>query len=257
MIDLHAHVLPGIDDGPRDLEAAIALVRAAAVAGTRQIVATSHVSERYPTSADEIDAAVAGLREALAADGVDVGVIAGAELALDRAPDLDDVELDRLRLGEGPYLMVESPLSAAVGDFDSMIIGLARTHRIVLAHPERCPAFRRNPERLMRLVARGAVCSITAGALGGRFGRDVRRFTIWLFEQGLVHNVASDTHDLGARRPEVLAFLADAERDLPGLREHVPWLTETVPAAVLAGKPIRTPPRLRLRRTFPWRHRRS
>lgn len=253
MIDLHAHVLPGIDDGPGDLDAALALVRAAAAAGTRRIVTTSHVSSRYPNSAAEIDACVRVLREALAANDIDVELAAGAEVSLSRAQQLDPSELERLRLGDGPYLLVESPLNPAVGDFEWMIEDLARTHRIVLAHPERCPAFQRDPDRLVRLVARGAISSITAGALSGRFGKDVRQFTIWLFEQGLVHNVASDTHDLGSRGPEVLALLAAAEKELPGLNEQVSWLTDAVPAAVLAGEPVGTPALLpRARRTW-WR----
>lgn len=250
MIDLHAHVLPGLDDGPEDLDAAKALVRAAVAAGTQRIVATSHVSNRYPTSAAEIDAGVAILNRALSDDGVDVELIAGAEVALERAQRLEDTELAKLRLGEGPYLLVESPLSPAVGDFEWMIDELARTYRIALAHPERCPAFQRNPDRLVRLVARGAICSITAGAVRGRFGRDVQRFTVWLFERGMVHNVASDTHDLAGRRPEVLELLAAAEKDLPGLGQEVEWLTDTVPAAVLAGEAIGTPrPLGRVRRS--------
>ena len=253
MIDLHAHVLPEIDDGPQDLDAAVALVRRAAEAGTRQIVATSHVSTRYPNSADEIGACVAKLREALSAENVDVAIVAGAELSLNRARELDEAELARLRLGDGPYLLVESPLHPAVGDFEWMIDQLAGAHRIALAHPERCPAFQRDPGRLIRLVSRGAICSITAGALRGDFGRDVRRFTTWLFEEGLVHNVASDTHDLAGRRPEVLQPLAEAEKELPGLRDHVEWLTETVPAAILAGDAIGSPARLAKARRPWWR----
>src|SRR2546429_269699 len=84
------------------------------------------------------------------------------------------------RLGHGPYLLVESPLNPAVGDFEWMIDRLFSEHRIALAHPERCPTFQRNPERLIRLVSKGAICSVTAGAIRGDFGRDVKRFTAWL-----------------------------------------------------------------------------
>ena len=253
MIDLHAHVLPGIDDGPEDEVAAVALLRAASAAGTRTVVTTSHASRRFPNSAAEIGDGVRRMREVLSAEGIDVELIPGAEVSLQRVQQLEADELERLRLGDGPYLLVESPLNPAIGDFEWMVDSLADSHRIALAHPERCPAFQRDPDRLIRLVARGAICSITAGALHGNFGRDVKRFTLWLFEHGLVHNVASDTHDLAGRRPEVLDLLADAERDLPGLGEQVSWLTETVPAAVLAGKPIGTPARLQRGRRSWWR----
>ena len=86
-----------------------------------------------------------------------------------------------------------------------MIAGLrARGHEVVLAHPERCPAFHRDLDALARLTASGVVCSITAGSLVGRFGRDVQRFALALVEAGLVHNVASDAHD-ATRRPPGLA----------------------------------------------------
>jgi protein-tyrosine phosphatase len=254
VIDLHTHVLPGIDDGPEDVAAAVALVRAASAAGTNRIVATSHVSRRYPNSATEIGRTVEEMRRVLADEAIDVELIAGAEVSLARAQEIDEAELKRLRLGGGPYLLVESPLNPAIGDFEWMIASLAESHRIALAHPERCPAFQRDPDRLVRLVARGAICSITAGAVRGDFGRDVKRFTLWLFERGLVHNVASDTHDLAGRRPEVLEPLAGAEKDLPGVGELVSWLTETVPAAVLAGEPVGTPPHLRRSRRA-WRRR--
>lgn len=253
MIDLHAHVLPGIDDGPEDVAAAVALVRAAAAAGTKRIVATSHVSRRFPNSAAEIAGRVEQMRAVLATEAIDVELLPGAEVSLGRAQEIDEGELERLRLGSGPYLLVESPLNPAIGDFEWMIGSLAQSHRIALAHPERCPAFQRDPDRLVRLVARGAVCSITAGAVRGDFGREVKRFTLWLFEQGLVHNVASDAHDLAGRRPEVLEPLAGAEKDLHGLGEHVSWLTETVPAAVLAGEPVGSPPRLKRGRRSWWR----
>ena len=253
MIDLHAHVLPGIDDGPDDVADAVALVRAASVAGTRQIVATSHVSRRFPNSAAEIAVRLEQTRAALAAEAIDVELISGAEVSLGRAAELDESELERLRLGSGPYLLLESPLNPAVGDFELIVDSLAESHQIALAHPERCPAFRRDPGRLVRLVARGALCSVTAGALRGDFGREIKRFTLWLFEQGLIHNVASDAHDLGARRPEVLEVLAGAEPELPGLGEEITWFTETVPAAVLAGEPVGSPPRLQHVRRSWWR----
>src|ERR1700722_13710687 len=102
MIDLHFHALPGLDDGPPDLEAAVALVRAAADTGVRAIVATPHVNWEWPNSAQQISDAVRGLRAQLIAESIPVEVFAGAEVALTRAFEMTDGELRKLRLGGGP-----------------------------------------------------------------------------------------------------------------------------------------------------------
>src|SRR5947209_5785401 len=170
-IDLHAHVLPGIDDGPPNLPSALALVRAAGADGTEAIVATPHVNERYPTRPPAMARAVAALGAELESAGVAVRVLPGAEIALTQVSALDEAQLRALALGGGPYLLVESPLSSAAGDFEIVIYDLLdRGFRLVLAHPERCPAFQREPVRLRRLVIAGVLCSVTAAALTGRFG---------------------------------------------------------------------------------------
>ena len=201
MIDLHTHVLPGVDDGPPTLDLAVELARLAAGSGVKTIVATPHVSPRYRRTSAEISAAVEVLRAALRSEGVDVAIVPGAEVDLITALDLDDAELTALRLGGGPHLLVESPLSAGAGDFDPMLADIRRRgHQVVLAHPERCPAFQHAPERIERLVEQGFLCSITAGSIGGRFGGTVRRFTLELIARGWVHNVSSDMHDAVRRR---------------------------------------------------------
>jgi protein-tyrosine phosphatase len=237
MIDLHCHVLPGIDDGPATIEESVALARAAATAGTRTIVATPHVSWRYHNEPQTIARLVDELNARLSSERVDVEVRPGAELAMSRIPDTDGPQLAGLTLGGGGWLLVEPPFSPIVTGLDRIVLSLlADGHRVVLAHPERCPAFHRDPEALRALVTAGVLTSITAGSLVGRFGRDVRRFSLGLVEQGMVHNVASDAHD-NARRPPGIA----AELDRAGLRPLAQWLTQAVPGAILAGAEI--PPR--------------
>jgi protein-tyrosine phosphatase len=241
MIDLHAHVLPGIDDGPPDLDAALALLSAMAEGGVRTVVATPHVSELYPNGPEEIRAALATVRQAVTARGLEIEVLAGAEVTIEAACALPDEELRALCLAGGPSLLVESPLSPSAGDFDPLLASLReRGFSLVLAHPERSPAFQREPRRLLDLVAAGDLCSVTAGAMSGRFGRTARRFTIDLLREGFVHDVASDAHDLAGRPPGLLAGFAALESELPGIAAHARWHTEEVPAAILAGR--RPPP---------------
>lgn len=244
VIDLHCHVLPGIDDGPATIEDSIAIARAAAAGGTSRIVATPHVSWRFPNSAQTIERLTRDLRERLRAERVPVEILPGAELAMTWAGELDRAELPRLRLGHGPWLLLEPPFTPMAGGLDAIVLGLQRSgQKILLAHPERCPSFHRDPATLRALVRAGALTSITAGSLVGRFGGEVRRFALSMVAEELVHNVASDAHDDVQRPPSIGPELERA--GLGPLRE---WLTLDVPAAILNGEPLPPRPAFSIRR---------
>lgn len=239
MIDLHCHLIPGIDDGPPTLEGSLDLARAMVAAGTRIAVATPHIDGRWNVDPLRVPDLVADLRMAIAAERIDLVVLAGGEVALTRLPEMDAAQRDAVRLGAGPYLLLESPHTALTTDFDHLVLSLVgQGMPILLAHPERCPTFLRHPHKLPRLVEAGVLCSVTAGALAGRFGEPSYRLAIGMLREGLVHDVASDAHDARRRGPELAAGLARAERDLPGLSDLVPWLTEAVPQAILIGAPL-------------------
>lgn len=244
MIDLHTHVLPGIDDGPAAVEGSIELARAALAQGTTTLVATPHVTWDLPgNDAARIAAGIAALEAELQRANVDVALRAGGELAVTRAHELPDEELRALRLGGGDWLLVECPLGTAAPGLEGSLHALvARGHRIVLAHPERSPAFQRDPAMLRRLVGDGMVSSITAGSLLGAFGSTVKRFTLSLLEEDLVHNLTSDAHDAVRRPPAIGDALAAAEAELSGVGERAEWLTLSVPRAILDGGPIPEPP---------------
>ncbi len=238
MIDLHCHVLAGIDDGPGTTEGSVALARAAAEQGTRTIVATPHVSWRYDNDSDTIARLVEEANTAISAAGLALNVVPGAEIAVTRAADLSGEQLSALALGGGPWLLIEPPFAADASGLDMLIFELLdEGHSVVLAHPERCPAFHRDPQMLESLVHSGVLTSITAGSLVGRFGGSVRRFALELVDAELVHNVASDAHDPEQRRPGMARELEQA-----GLAPLAEWLTEGVPAAILAGEEA-VPPR--------------
>jgi protein-tyrosine phosphatase len=232
VIDLHCHVLACIDDGPTTIEGSLALGRAAAAAGTHTIVATPHVSWTYSNDAATIRRLVIETNAAFAAAGLAVEVVPGAEIAITRVPELAPEELSALALGDGPWLLIEFPFTSVAVDLDTLVLDLQdQGHRIVLAHPERCPAFHRDPRMLERLVDAGALTSITAGSLVGRFGSTVQRFALGLVEGELVHNVASDAHSAGERRPGMTA-----ELDQAGLGPLADWLTSAVPSAIIEGR---------------------
>jgi protein-tyrosine phosphatase len=245
VIDLHSHILPGVDDGPPTMAGSLELARAAVGAGTRTILATPHINDDAGIEPAGIAAGIAELREALADADIPLEVLPGGEIAIWRLIDLDDDTLRALALGGGPYLLVESPFSPVVGDFEPMVLDLhARGHRVLLAHPERCPAFQRDPARLERLAGAGALLQITSGSMTGAFGSTVRRFTVGLLREGLAHVVASDAHDHVRRPPGLRAGFPALERELPGIGAQARWFTEAVPRAVLDGSPLPERPEL-------------
>jgi protein-tyrosine phosphatase len=237
VIDLHSHLLAGIDDGPEQIEGSLAIARQALQAGTRTMLATPHASSRYPNDTATISAALEELHSALELEGLELDVPGGAEVAITHIPEIDPTELEGMTLGGGGWLLVEPPFSAVASGLEAGVRALLRDgYGVLLAHPERCPALQRDPLIVERLVADGVLTSVTAGALRGRFGNTARRFAIALLEDGLAHNVASDAHDVDGRPPSLGPQIHRA-----GFGALAEWLTEDVPAAILAGSPI--PPR--------------
>ena len=246
MIDLHCHLLPGIDDGPGTLDESLALARAAAAGGTRTIVATPHIDHRWGVEPADVGGMVERMRSALDEAGIELEVRAGGEIALSRLGDLSPEQVDAVRLGGGPYMLLECPHRPTAGsDFYAFVHRLRdRGESVLLAHPERSPAFQRNADSLAELVNRGVLTSITASSLLGTFGNTIQSFSVRLMTDGLVHNVASDSHDAARRGPELLAGLQAADREAPGLIDQATWLTRGVPEAILAGTAL--PPRPQL-----------
>lgn len=223
------------------MDDSVALASAALAGGTRTIVATPHVSSQWPDNdAERIGAGVRAVNRALRDAGIAIDVLAGAEVSLTRAADLQPGELRALRLGGGPWLLVECPLGPAPGLEQGLGVLRMQGHRIVLAHPERCPDFQREPQRLAELVTLGMVTAVTASAFTGHFGKTVQRFAFELLRRGLVHSVASDAHDAVRRPPALASELAKA-----GMGDHASRVAHEVPEAILHGKELPAPAFLR------------
>jgi protein-tyrosine phosphatase len=215
------------------------MARAAVEAGTQLIVATPHIRADFDVDPVEIEPRVDLFNERLQRERLPLRVLPGAEIGWATAPELSDSQLARLSLGSGKRLLLESPYGKKPVDMEGIIGGLAeRGFQVVLAHPERCPLFQRDIERLRKIVHNDAFCSITAGSLVGRFGRPVRAFAVEMLREGLVHNVASDAHDHLHRPPSLVDGFGDLGEELPGIEEHAAWYTVTAPVAILAGNPL-------------------
>jgi protein-tyrosine phosphatase len=242
VIDLHCHVLPGVDDGPQTLADTLDLCRSAAAAGTRTVVATPHVSWEWPgVTSHVVREGVERVQAALRDEAIELEVLAGGEIDMTRAADLADEELVALRLGGGPYLLIECPFSPAAGGIEPLLTRLTeRGHRIVLAHPERSPAFHGHLALLHSLVEQGVLTSVTAGSFTGRFGSTVEKFARRMLAEDLVHDIASDGHGAGMRRPPTIA----PELEEAGFGERADWHARAVPRAILDGTPLPPAPPL-------------
>jgi protein-tyrosine phosphatase len=237
VIDLHCHILPGIDDGPTDLEGSLAMAREHVARGTSTVIATPHVSWDYPNTADEIAGHVRELNAAIASEGIPLEVLPGAEVALTRAVDMSAEQLAALRLGGGPWLLLEAPIAVDSPGVEGLIgIVQSRGVRVLLAHPERCASFHTDPELLARTVANGCLAQVTANALNGFFGRTVQAAARRYLDAGLVHVVSSDSHDATHRAPGLRH-----EMEAAGYGPLADWMGHDVPRALLDGVPV--PPR--------------
>ena len=241
MVDLHTHLLPGVDDGPPDLDGSLALAEAMVAAGVTTAAATPHIDHLHGVAPREVAARVEELQAALDARGLPLRVVRGGEVATTRTLDLGTEELAAVRLGDGGWLLLECPLIPGALLEPVAAELRSRGFALVLAHPERSPVLGPELERLTRLVRQGCLSSITDASLRGRFGRVPQERALDMLERGLVHNVASDAHDAERRKPGLTRGLASAEDELPGIAGLARWLTHDLPAAVLAGAPL--PPR--------------
>lgn len=235
VIDLHTHVLPGIDDGVRSLAEARALALAAVEEGVSVLVATPHVRDDYPTTPETMEEAVALVRADFAVQGIPVEVLHGAEVDLSMLWAIPPEELRRLTIAQtGRYLLLEFPYRGWPLALDSAVTRLVQLGVIpLLAHPERNPEVQDRPNRVGSLVEAGALVQITAASLEGTRDRSAQAAALRLLDLGLVHVLASDTHGPHISR-EGMGAAARSIGDAALAR----YLTAEVPAAIVAGKPV-------------------
>lgn len=247
MIDLHSHILPGVDDGVGTLEESCEMARAAVADGVEVVAATPHVRDDYPTMAETMERLVAAVRTAIAEEGIALDVRPGGEIAIDRLSGLAREELRRFGLaGNAAYVLVEFPcygwpLSLEADLFRVRTAGMTP----VIAHPERNRDVQARPERLRALVDGGVLVQLTAASLDGRLGKRTLEAAHALLETGLAHMVASDAH-----APDVRAIGMSAAAEAIGDAGLAEWLTHDVPSAIVHGRavPERPPRRRRWRR---------
>jgi protein-tyrosine phosphatase len=258
VIDLHSHVLPGIDDGPADMTGSLALAAAASRDGTSTMAATPHLRADFPqVRPEELAERCRSLAEQLRAANVPIDIVSGAEVDVRWATEASDEELRLASFAQrGNDLLVESPYGPVTSAFEDLLVALAgRGYRIVLAHPERNRSFQTRPQRLERLVALGVLLQVTTHAVASTERNSRSRWLAQgLVEHDMAHIIASDAHDASNRRPPMLSTAVAAARRLAPLRAD--WMVTDAPAAVLEGVELPLPPSTRSVRRIPLRRRR-
>jgi protein-tyrosine phosphatase len=247
LIDLHSHILPGLDDGARSLDDALEIARGAVADGITAIAATPHVRADYPTTADAMESGVRQLRAALERESLELDLLPGGEVSLEQLDRLSHDELRRFGLGGNQrYLLIETPYSNWPLAFRDIVLRLT-TENItpVIAHPERNVAVQADIGKVADLVHGGALIQITAASIDGRLGSRARACARKLLAAELVHMVGSDAHTAGVR--EVGLSTACEAIDDPRLAR---WLTEHVPAAIVRNAELPARPMPKRKRGF-------
>ena len=202
MIDIHSHVLWGLDDGPQVVEHSLAMLQAAAESGTTDIVATPHLNSEFAYDVERTEERIRELNEKM---GGAIRIHRGCEFHLN-FDNLDHL-LDNPRkytINGTQYLLLECPDQHVGNHAESILERLLDSGLIpIIAHPERNPVLQQKPERLEKWVDLGCLAQVTSLSFTGIFGRGAASASVRLFERGLVHVIASDAHDPEYRHPRL------------------------------------------------------
>ncbi len=242
MIDLHCHILPGLDDGPCTVEESVEMCRIAVEDGIETVVATPHFKPgRYETSSAAVFNAIEALKSEIRREKLNLRLLPGAEVTV--TPELPDLLKTGAHLtinGGRRYFIAELPQDSIPPRWDAFLLSLMDSGKVpILTHPERNRWFWDHPEALYGFVARGGMVQITAVSLTGQLGDQIREFSGLLLRHNLVHSIASDAHDAGARMP----VLAEAVNDAAGFigRDRALALVTSIPRAIIEGRGISLP----------------
>jgi protein-tyrosine phosphatase len=202
MIDIHCHILPGVDDGAQHEQACLSMAKMAAREGITAIIATPHYDNgTYENTKDDIIESVAHVNALFKEEQIDLNVYPGQE------PRISGEMLEKIETGEivtlndtGKYIFVELPHNHVPRYterllYDIQLKGLTP----IIVHPERNHEIMKTPGMIYELVKSGALTQITASSVTGHFGKQIRQLTMELIENNLTHFVASDAHNTGKR----------------------------------------------------------
>lgn len=206
-IDIHAHVLPGIDDGPKDMAGSVKLARAYERSGISTVFATSHYipGTAWASDKENVLQLISDLQAILDAEQIKLRIFPGMEIAYHKKMAERICSGQVLALGESSYFLIEPPLHDIADDFyKSLVYLLEQEVKLIIAHPERVAIFQKRPNLLEKLVLFGARTQINTGSLLGQYGDGSKQLALDLWQNNQLHYIASDAHNLNKRAPLTL-----------------------------------------------------
>ena len=238
MIDLHCHILPGLDDGAPDLAVSMEMAKAFVADGVSVVACTPHILPGlYHNTGVQIRQATARLQQAIDEEGISLRLVTGADnhIAPNFVADLRAGHL--LPIADSRYVLVEpthhvAPVRLEDLFFEVLVAGYVP----ILTHPERLSWIESHYELFKRLVRAGVWMQITAGSLSGAFGRHARYWAERMLEEGCVHLLATDAHDVTRRPPDL-----SRGRDLAARRVGAAEAEQLVvnrPRGIIANDPV-------------------
>ncbi|REK69266.1 tyrosine-protein phosphatase [Paenibacillus paeoniae] len=244
MIDIHTHILPGLDDGAQDIEDSLRLARAAIEEGINVIIATPHHANGvYINAARDVSRHVQTLNDRFSAEGMSLRIVSGQEIRVH-----DDLleawhRGELLTLAGSSYVLLEMPSSRIPRGMAELIheLGILGLKPII-AHPERNAEVVKHPDRLMELIELGAYTQVTTHSLLGGFGKRIKQSAWSLLKSGNIHLVSSDAHHVERRG----FLLQDAYQAIErSMGEQWSQHLKQNANAVLVDNPFEAPPQLR------------
>ena len=214
MLDIHSHILYGIDDGSKTLENTIEMLGIAILDGTKKIVATPHYNTGYfETPYNKVCEYVDKLNETLLQKDINIEVIAGQEVFLNKFT-IKNLENNVIgTIGKSSYMLVEFPLGSIDEDAIALLYELKlRGIRPIVAHPERYRYVIDNYEIINKFIDEECLFQINSGSLTGLYGEKVQKTAEFLVKNGIYNFVGSDAHSIKRRRPEVSRALQIIEK---------------------------------------------
>ena len=239
MIDIHTHILPGIDDGPQTIEESIEILRKAADEGVKALVATPHVLDALSAKDwQRVRDTFNCVKQAIVREKIDIEIILGAELFI--SPDLPQMimENEELTINSGNrYVVIELPVQeippyTEKTIFELLVLGIVP----IIAHPERCLDIQNDPKKLFNLVQKGALTQMNIGSLIGKYGRKVQNTSKRLLSDNLIHIIASDIQSVpsdGYPLTEAINIVTKIVDENKALQ-----MMKTVPEKILRGEKI-------------------
>ncbi len=216
MIDLHCHLLPGVDDGSENLAVSLDMARSACADGITTVVCTPHILPGvYENKGPQIKAAVSLLQRTLSIEGIPLGLLSGADVHV--VPDLLARLADGriITLAGSRYLLLEPPHHVMPPQLENCIFNLQSAGYVaILTHPERLSWIEGQYSVIRRMVSKGVWMQLTAGSLTGRFGGRPRYWAERMLDEGLCHVISTDAHNTSTRPPQLAKARALVEQRL-------------------------------------------